>query len=305
MSIKWITDTIKSFIDNNELLQDQTTAHLATLLCSASIGSSVGYQLYQKYKNNAQYQSTTQQEFNYKDYKRILTASAPGKVILSGEHAVVYGICAISTAIDKRTSISIFEPMHIHRVINLCSKPLHTDQSPIKSLLTLKLNQATLTWKICDLIAIHNLNENKWDSQLISNQFHLLKPSVSFSSAPSINYSHHPLYGQSDWDKHISSVLLLLLFQCFSKLFSDQIFISYGIVIECKSDIPIGAGLGSSAAWSTSLSAALYYYWLYVTAGQRKTKVFDQNSNLVSCLKFFWLSRFAQMAFRQCREYGN
>ncbi len=40
--------------------------------------------------------------------KRIATLSAPGKAILCGEHAVVYGEDAIAFAIDLRTHAHIY-----------------------------------------------------------------------------------------------------------------------------------------------------------------------------------------------------
>ncbi len=45
--------------------------------------------------------------------KTIVESTAPGKVILFGEHAVVYGIPAIACAIDKRSSCQITSDPHL------------------------------------------------------------------------------------------------------------------------------------------------------------------------------------------------
>jgi len=294
-TVKQLSDSVKSYIHTNlidaiahsETLEHVNPSQVATLFCSASVATSLGYHLYKKYKYNTQYEHDSE-EFNYNEYRPILTASAPGKVILSGEHAVVYGATAISTAINKRTNVTIYEPVYLHRVIkNLSDKPLNDGQSPIDSKLVLNLDHVQLMWKIADLIAVHNLNVNKWNITLIQKQFHLLKPHVVFKDTATMkidtNYIEtHPLYGQKGWEKSVTSVVLLLLFQCFNGLFNDKLFISHGIVIDVKSDIPIGAGLGSSSAWSTALSAALYYYWVYVTAGQRKTKMCSSEVQTIS-----------------------
>jgi len=276
--------SLKSIV--SAFFENTSPQQLATLIGSASIASSLGYQLYSKHRHHAKYHHSSGPAavtaIDYKDYKRILTASAPGKVILSGEHAVVYGVTAVSTAIDKRTSVAIYEPIDFHRVINLNDNAPRCG-SPTNSTLVLKLEAATLRWKMSDLIAIHNLNGNKWSHKLIQKEYRSLRPSIAFAdSVTADDIERHPLYRHKHWDRQITSVVLLLLFQCFHSLFGDALFISYGILIDVTSDIPIGVGLGSSAAWSTSISAALYYYWVYVTAGQRKTKLCSSGQQTVS-----------------------
>ena len=117
-----------------------------------------GFKLYTKYKENARIKFESS-SINYKNYKPIITASAPGKIILSGEHSLNYGVTAVSSAINKRTYITIYEPIDIHRVIDLKS---NNKSSPVNSRLIVKLNDVELIWKISDLISIHNLTINKW-----------------------------------------------------------------------------------------------------------------------------------------------
>ncbi|ETO18192.1 hypothetical protein RFI_19087 [Reticulomyxa filosa] len=51
--------------------------------------------------------------YNHRAFQRILTCSSPGKIILAGEHAVVYGKRAIATAIDKRIYVSVYIPKSV------------------------------------------------------------------------------------------------------------------------------------------------------------------------------------------------
>ena len=69
----------------------------------------VGYKLWKKVCARRYYESTSILE----DSQLILTSSAPGKIILSGEHGVVHGVTALATAIDKRTKISLYEKLKL------------------------------------------------------------------------------------------------------------------------------------------------------------------------------------------------
>ena len=112
-------------------------------------------------------------------------ASAPGKVILFGEHFVVYGIKAILCAIDKRVTVSAEKTQN--------------------KIISIKSN-------------IGNLE---------------LEPNKSISE---INSPLKPFYYLAN------------------KLIQNK---NTGIEIQIESDIPIGAGLGSSSACCVAGAAAI------------------------------------------------
>ena len=228
------------------------------MISSAAIFAVLGYKLYKTYINNHISPKAT----DYNDYIPILTTSAPGKIILCGEHAVVYGITAISTAIDKKTSITIYEPK--------------TLQNETNSKIILKLSFAELIWNINDLFNIYS-NYNALNVDIITREYNnihsAIKPKIVFTVHRD-EFENNSLYKMSKWDHQIVCCLSSLLFQPeFIQLWSNKRFLQSGVLIDVKSNIPIGAGLGSSAAWSTSLSAAVYYYYQYVVVQQRQNKV--------------------------------
>ncbi len=146
---------------------------------------------------------------------RSITARAPGKLIISGEHAVVYGKPAIAVAVDRyaNTTISPQNPIAIFfDFLNLKYKGAHN----LKTLRELKhrLEQDYLAYKKGE-ISIR---------EVLKHPFELLKYSTT----------------------HLLSELNLSL--------------SQGINIHTQSTIPIGCGMGSSAATVVSINHALSHF---------------------------------------------
>jgi mevalonate kinase len=69
-------------------------------------------------------------------------ASAPGKIILAGEHAVVHGTRAIATVVDKRTNIQ-FSPTPFNTTLPSCDISLTVDYDD---------NILTHQWSLSDII---------------------------------------------------------------------------------------------------------------------------------------------------------
>jgi mevalonate kinase len=138
-----------------------------------------------------------------------LHISAPGKIILSGEHAVVYGKKALACSINLRTNIFVNKLKNENNV--------------------LKINFSNLNDKLLELT---------------EDEFSNLKNS---NKKENIDDIINNLKNQNT-DDHLNAVYLLIL-QLDYLRWSD---IS-NYMIEIKTELPIGAGLGSSASLSSCL----------------------------------------------------
>jgi mevalonate kinase len=58
------------------------------------------------------------------DMSKIITVSAPGKVFLMGEHAVVYGKPALQSTIDKRCVVTLTQ--HNKKTLTITSTQVDT-----------------------------------------------------------------------------------------------------------------------------------------------------------------------------------
>lgn len=159
-----------------------------------------------------------------------VTASAPGKAILFGEHAVVYGKPAIAMAVNRRAIVTIQEgtndqinvqipELDVYGAIDLTDhqiKPLKTSPS-----------------------------QNKFsDKSTTSND-----PEFSNTSSTMDNPASPP----SIYDMGILKFIR-------NAFFNDQFQPDHGLDVQVDLEIPIGAGLGSSAAITVATLAASARY---------------------------------------------
>ncbi|OCL05918.1 mevalonate kinase [Glonium stellatum] len=161
--------------------------------------------------------------------------SAPGKVILFGEHAVVYGKTAIAAAISLRSYLLVTHRPKSCRTITLRFPDIGLDHS----------------WRI-DLLPwaafSHPSKKNpyyKLVSTLDSELLEAIKPHLKDISASSPSEARKV-------HQNAANCFLYLLLSLGSPSFP-------GCIYTLRSSIPIGAGLGSSASMSVCLSTAFLF----------------------------------------------
>lgn len=167
--------------------------------------------------------------------------SAPGKVILFGEHSIVYKKSAVSTSINKRLSV-IVSPSQ-------------------ESKISVKFPQIDLS-VVFPIEELEKLLSVKCRVQSSSSTLNLgnpedisLKDFIESMKADLINM------GINEYNLKEKSITSLLgFFFVMRGMFSILNCSLVPFNLEVSSDLEVGAGTGSSAAFAVAVSGAVYHY---------------------------------------------
>jgi mevalonate kinase len=154
-----------------------------------------------------------------------VVVSAPGKVIIHGEHAVVFGKRALAGSLGLRTKLTLQFTKNDKVVVNLPDIGIHVDwmcDTLSASLPQLPLGDAS--------------NPTEVSTDILSQLQHFAG-----------------VTDKTDDPKHLAVIAFLYLFCSISPV--DGVLPS--IHISVSSSLPTSAGLGSSAAFSTCLATSL------------------------------------------------
>ncbi|KAL5117199.1 Mevalonate kinase [Pleosporales sp. CAS-2024a] len=159
--------------------------------------------------------------------------SAPGKVIVYGEHAVVHGKAAIAAAISLRSYLHVSFLSKSNRTVSLRFPDIQMEH----------------TWNIDDLPwdRFSQPGKKKYYYDLVTS----LDADLMAAIAPFINQVSPEASESTRKIHHASACSFLYLFMSLASRKTPP------CVYTLRSTIPIGAGLGSSASISVCLSAAL------------------------------------------------
>ncbi|KTW29918.1 mevalonate kinase [Pneumocystis jirovecii RU7] len=156
---------------------------------------------------------------------KALFVSSPGKIILFGEHAVVYGKAAIAASVSLRTYLMIFSHESEESIVCIKFPDINLEKS----------------WKQDDF---------PW------NEFSLQDP---LSPPLELNKAHisRLMYFVKDQSSFCSKAILAFLYMYMNLSKYNK---SKSFTFILRSAIPIGSGLGSSASLSVCLATGLLLF---------------------------------------------
>lgn len=159
--------------------------------------------------------------------------SAPGKVIVFGEHAVVHGKTAMAAAISLRSYLHVTTLSKSHRTVTLNFRDTGLDH----------------TWNVADLPwdTFRQPSKKKFYYDLVT----ALDPELLAAIQPHVDPVSR---GVPETTRKVHLKAASAFLYLFLSLASPQ---APAAIYTLRSTIPIGAGLGSSASICVCLSAAL------------------------------------------------
>ena len=161
--------------------------------------------------------------------------SAPGKVIVFGEHAVVYGKAALAAAISLRSYLHVAPVSESERTVTLNFHDIGLDHT---------WDIDSLPWEV-----FHQPSKKKFYYDIVTT----LDPQLLEAIQPHVQAASKE--GSSDEQQKIHLRAASAFLYLFLSLGSPQQ--SQGAVYTLRSTIPVAAGLGSSASVCVCLSSAL------------------------------------------------
>lgn len=169
-----------------------------------------------------------------------VVASAPGKVILFGEHAVVYGVTAIAAALsDLRIFVEISSIPEEAIEVQLHDVIVPSDGTSFSH----KVHFTRMRELFCESVAADVLSPVNPDETILE------KLRIEFEGAP---------VAAVQGMMAIVYLIAKILPEClWPKVNSGITYGGMRFSVKSKG-LPIGAGLGSSAAFSVALSASLF-----------------------------------------------
>lgn len=172
------------------------------------------------------------------------TVSAPGKVILHGEHSVVHGKTALAASLNLRTKVTLKETDSIDGNISLDLPNI--DLKHVYAVL--ELNNVFLS-KLPPLLNGSQCDFNLCNPELINTRkfIETLREYV----LKSLKLEQLPFQQEC--------ALITFLF-LYTGIFCSVNIQIQPFIIEVVSDLAVGSGAGSSAAFSVCLSAVLIHY---------------------------------------------